>query len=87
MLPIIHAYAISVHKLQGTTVERAVVNLSSQYSAPAQPFVPLTRVRSLGVEIDKIDPNKLMGDNVCHKDTLEELQHLQSLPPFHQQNN
>ncbi|GBP69308.1 ATP-dependent DNA helicase PIF1 [Eumeta japonica] len=47
MLPLIWSWAVTVHKLQGTTLDRAVVDLSSNLFAIGQAYVALIRVRSL----------------------------------------
>lgn len=39
MLSMVPCYSCTVHKLQGSTIERAVVNLGSKYFKPGQKFV------------------------------------------------
>lgn len=45
-IPLLPAWAITMHKLQGMTLERAVVNMDSVFEAQ-MPYVALSRVRSL----------------------------------------
>lgn len=83
MLPLVPCYACTVHRLQGSTLERAVVNLGPKYFKPGQKFVALSRCKTLdGIEIDEIDPEGLLTGNVCDDEALEELERLRSLPPF-----
>lgn len=79
MLPLILCWAVTVHKLQGTTLDRAVVDLSSHLFAKGQAYVALSRVRSLsGLAISSLDPKKLL--NQPHdKNSLNELNRLRNL--------
>jgi ATP-dependent DNA helicase PIF1 len=45
--PVTNAYAITVHKAQGITVERAVLNLSSRDFVPGLSYVAVSRVKTL----------------------------------------
>lgn len=79
MLPLILCWAVTVHKLQGTTLDRAVVDLSSHLFAKGQAYVALSRVRSLsGLAIRSLDPKKLL--NLPHdQNSLKELDRLRNL--------
>ncbi|KAH9639681.1 hypothetical protein HF086_002507 [Spodoptera exigua] len=78
MFPIILSWAVTVHKLQGTTVEKAVVYLGKKIFAKGQAYVALSRVKSLsGVAICELDQRKLFN-NPHDKLALAELQRLRS---------
>ncbi|KAI8423307.1 hypothetical protein MSG28_014329 [Choristoneura fumiferana] len=78
MFPFILSWAVTVHKLQGTTVEKAVVYLGKKTFAKGQAYVALSRVKSLqGVAICELDQRKLF--NCPHdKSALEELQRIRN---------
>ena len=83
MLPMVPCYAVTVHKLQGSTINKAVVNLGKKYFAPGQKFVALSRCKSFdGIEIDEISPEGLIEGEICNEDALEEMDRLRKLPPY-----
>ncbi|KAF6209325.1 hypothetical protein GE061_015072 [Apolygus lucorum] len=45
MIPLILSWAVTVHKLQGTTLERAVIDLGNRLFAKGQAYVALSRIR------------------------------------------
>lgn len=80
MLPLILCWAVTVHKLQGVTLDKAVVYLGPKLFAKGQAYVAISRVRSLeGLAISELAPHKLLT-NPHDKHSLEELLRLRSLP-------
>ncbi len=62
-LPLRVAYAITIHKSQGATLDTALVDIGSRTFEFGQAYVALSRVRSLdGLYIWKLDPRKVR----CH---------------------
>ena len=46
--PLIVAYAITIHKSQGITLDKAVLNISKRDFAPGLAYVGVSRVKTLG---------------------------------------
>ncbi|KAJ8706111.1 hypothetical protein PYW07_010888 [Mythimna separata] len=72
MLPLILNRAVTVHKFQGTTLERAVIDLGKKI-AKGQIYIALSRVKSLAsIVLSDLDANKLL--NKPHDDrSLQEM--------------
>lgn len=74
MLPLILAFASTVHKMQGSTVDYAVVHLGRSLFAEGQAYVTLSRLRSLdGLMIEELDCAKLSGKKPCNNNALREI--------------
>lgn len=83
MLPFITAYAVTAHKLQGSTLSRAVIDLRSNYFGCGQKLVAVSRMcNHEDVEISDVSPNPLLGDRVCYKEALVDMERLRNLPAF-----
>lgn len=83
MIPLIPAFAITVHKLQGCTVEKAAIDLGQRYFAPGQKFVALSRVSSLeGLIITDLSKDRLMEGEIVDQRCLVEMERLRSLPKY-----
>ncbi|XP_054746145.1 ATP-dependent DNA helicase PIF1-like [Anastrepha obliqua] len=74
MLPLILSWTSTVHKMQGCTVDHAVIYLGSRLFAAGQAYVALSRVRSLdGMRIEELDCSKLTGKTPCNSEALNEM--------------
>jgi len=81
MLPLILSWATTVHKMQRSTVDSAVIYLGRKMFAGGQAYVSLSRVRSLdGLRITELDYSKLTRDKACNTAALNEMDHLRKLP-------
>jgi ATP-dependent DNA helicase PIF1 len=62
-IPLRIAYAVTIHKAQGATLDSALIDIGSSTFEYGQAYVALSRVRSLeGLYIWKLDPRKIR----CH---------------------
>ena len=58
--PLVLAYAISIHKSQGTTLDSAEIDIGNSIFECGQIYVALSRLKSLdGLYIKHFDPNKI----------------------------
>ena len=59
-IPLIYAWAITIHKSQGLTLENAVIDIGSNIFADGQTYVALSRVKSLdGLYLTRFDYTKI----------------------------
>ncbi len=83
MLPLLPCYGLTVHKMQGSTVDRAVLDLEPAVFQRGQVYVALSRVRSLdGVVIRSLDCSKHKGRTNCNVQALEEMLRLRRLQEY-----
>lgn len=62
-IPLILAWAVTIHKSQGATLEKAQMNLGSSVFTYGQTYVALSRVKSLnGLYLTSFDPQKIKAD-------------------------
>ncbi|GBP63858.1 hypothetical protein EVAR_39519_1 [Eumeta japonica] len=80
MLPIVLSWASTVHKMQGTNVEHAVIYLGSKLFAAGQAYVALSRVRSLtGLRIEELDCSKLTSKKLYNVVALKEMDRMRNV--------
>lgn len=61
--PLKHAWALTIHKSQGMTLDRAQIDAGRFIFCPGQTYTALSRVRSLeGLSLVDFDPNKVLID-------------------------
>jgi ATP-dependent DNA helicase PIF1 len=61
--PLKHAWALTLHKSQGMTLERAQIDAGRFIFCPGQTYTALSRVRSLeGLSLIDFDPNRVLVD-------------------------
>ena len=74
--PLILAYAVTIHKCQGLSLDSAIIDLSSKVFSPGMAYVALSRVRSLdGVYLMDFDPASIIVSTNC----LEEINRLHAI--------
>ena len=67
--PLILAYAVTIHKCQGLSLDCAIVDLSDQIFSDGMAYVALSRVRSLsGLYLTAFDPKSIMASKSCLKE-------------------
>ena len=67
--PLILAYAVTIHKCQGLSLDCAIVDLSDKVFSAGMAYVALSRVRSLaGLHLSAFDPNSIIVSTSCLKE-------------------
>ena len=71
--PVTVAYAVTIHKCQGLSLDCAIVDLSNNVFCAGMAYVAISRVRTLeGLHLSAFDPKSINVDNSC----LEEVNRL-----------
>jgi len=69
---VIPAYAATIHKCQGLSLDCAIIDLSDQVFSAGMAYVALSRVRSLsGVYLAAFDPKSIMVSAACLKELTD----------------
>ena len=67
--PLILAYAVTIHKCQGLSLDCAIVDLSDKVFSAGMAYVAISRVRTLaGLHLVAFDPNSIMVSTTCLKE-------------------
>ena len=67
--PLILAYAVTIHKCQGLSLDCAIVDLSDQVFSAGMAYVAISRVRTLaGLHLVAFNPNSIMVSTRCLKE-------------------
>ena len=67
--PLILAYAVTIHKCQGLSLDCAIVDLSDKVFSAGMAYVALSRVRSLaGLHLSAFDPVSIIVSTSCLKE-------------------
>ena len=67
--PLILAYAVTIHKCQGLSLDCAIVDLSDEVFSAGMAYVALSRVRSLsGLYLSAFSPKSLLVSTTCLKE-------------------
>ncbi|KAF8766745.1 ATP-dependent DNA helicase PIF1 like protein [Argiope bruennichi] len=80
MLPIILSWASTVHKMQGSTVDYALIYLGRKFFAAGQAYVALSRVKSLDGLLE-LNFSKLIGKVPCNNEALQEMDRMRNYRP------
>jgi ATP-dependent DNA helicase PIF1 len=63
--PLILAWALTIHKIQGATLELAEIDIGSTIFEYGQTYVALSRIQSLnGLYLSAFDPNKIRANPI-----------------------
>jgi len=72
MLPLIHCWAVTIHKMQGATLTKAVVDLDC--FGYALEYVALSRLKTMeGLAVSRININRFIKNTIVSKCSLKEL--------------
>ena len=68
-LPLILCWAATLHKVQGLSMDAAVLDLGDKVFEPGMAYVPLSRVRTLdGVALSSFEPQKVKANKRVHEE-------------------
>ena len=71
--PLILAYAVTIHKCQGLSLDSALMDLSDRVFSPGMAYVALSHVRILdGVHLIAFDPDSI----TVSRESLQEINRL-----------
>jgi ATP-dependent DNA helicase PIF1 len=63
MMPLILSWAVTIHKIQGTTLDMAVMDLGNTVFEYGQMYVALSRVKTMeGLFLEGFNPKKIKAN-------------------------
>ena len=66
--PLILAFAVTIHKSQGLSLDNAIIDLSDRVFSLGMAYVALSRVHTLsGVHFTAFEPSSIIADESCIK--------------------
>ena len=69
--PLILAFAITIHKCQGLSLDTAIIDLSQEVFGDNMAYVALSHVRTLfGLHLITLDPGCIRANNPCSVNCL-----------------
>lgn len=72
MLPFIHCWDVTIHKMQGVTLDKAIVGLKCFNNGLE--YVALSRVKTMqGLAVSRIDAGRFLRNSIVCKGSLREL--------------
>lgn len=67
-IPLIYAWAITIHKAQGVTLDNAIIDIGSNIFADGQTYVALSRVKTLdGIYLTSFDYKKIKCNSLVRQ--------------------
>ncbi|KAJ8891352.1 hypothetical protein PR048_010868 [Dryococelus australis] len=79
MLQTILSWAFTIHKMQGSIVDYAVIYLGQKLFVTGQDYVALSRVKSLGgLQIEELDCAKFNDKKPCNTEALMEMNRMRN---------
>ena len=79
--PLILAFAVTIHKCQGLSLDNAIIDLSDEVFNAGIAYVALSRVRTLsGLYLTSFDPKALMVSMCSHRRDKQIEKNLQTRP-------
>ena len=67
--PLIPAFAITIHKCQGLSLDRAIIDISDRVFSLGMACIALSRVRTIeGVYLTSFDPKSIIVSDDCLRD-------------------
>ena len=81
------AFAITIHKCQGLTLDCAIMDLSDEVFCAGMAYVALSRVKKLeNLHLIAFQPQSVKANTKCLQKCLQEINRLRQIYRFHAHN-